>query len=156
MLDCKTCGAKGVKDGAGMVRCGSPDCWFHDVPIPASVWNSSPAQMEAVKPPETTMAFPCNGPVKEWPLPDTAVAEWQSTYPGLDVLTECRKARQWCIDNPLKRKTARGMTKFLGGWLMRANDRGGASRPPSRSGYQSFRSEPANIPESRSEPDFKY
>ena len=86
------------------------------------------------------MVFPCvgTGP-KEWPLAAAKLAEYEGSFPGLDVLAECRKARQWCLDNPKKRKTHAGMPKFLGGWLGKANDRprdappaGHHERPPDR------------------------
>jgi hypothetical protein len=32
--------------------------------------------------------------------------------------------RQWCIDNPTKRKTRRGIRKFIGGWLEREQNSG--------------------------------
>ena len=76
------------------------------------------------------MSFLTNGPgPKEWHLHQSKVDEYKESFPGVDVLAECKKARQWCIDNPTKRKTARGMTKFLGGWLAREQNRGGRSRP---------------------------
>lgn len=75
------------------------------------------------------LEFPTNGNVKSWSLRTSKLHEWESTYPGVDVLAECRKARQWVIDN--RRKTATGMPKFLNGWLSRANDRG---RPPNYQG----------------------
>lgn len=81
--------------------------------------------------PETGMAimvFPCVGRgTTEWPLTSAKVTEWQESYPGVDVLGECKKARQWCIDNPAKRKTASGMTKFLNSWLSRAQNAGGSN-----------------------------
>jgi uncharacterized protein YdaU (DUF1376 family) len=59
--------------------------------------------------------FPC---IKgEWSPSAGMVKEWQSSFPSLDVIAELRKARQWCIDNPPKRKTAKGMRRFVGAWL---------------------------------------
>ncbi len=52
------------------------------------------------------------------------VSEYRATFPGLDVEGECRKALQWTRDNPTRRKTARGMPKFLFGWLERAQNGG--------------------------------
>ena len=69
------------------------------------------------------LVFDCNGSPNAWPLTQAKVSQYQELYPGLDVLFEAKKARQWCIDNPARRKTARGMTKYLNGWLSRANDR---------------------------------
>lgn len=80
---------------------------------------------------ETQYSFPTKDG-KEWFLPDGKLAEWQETYPRLDVPSELRKARQWLLDNPAKQKTFRGMTRFLGAWLTRAQDSGrGARKEPS-------------------------
>ncbi len=71
---------------------------------------------------------------KEWSLTEAKVAEYQESFPGVDVLAECRKARQWIIDNPTKRKTARGMPAFLTRWLGRVQNSGragaGKDAPP--------------------------
>lgn len=78
--------------------------------------------------PPPVLVFPCSGdgPV-EWPLLQEKVDEYQVTYPGINVLAECRKARQWCIEAKSQRKTFRGMPKFLNGWLSRAQDRSGSN-----------------------------
>ncbi len=64
------------------------------------------------------MTFPCKGTgKKEWHLTADKLAEYIESFPGIDVLAECRKARQWCIDNAKNRKTPPGMPAFLGRWL---------------------------------------
>ena len=45
-------------------------------------------------------------------------------HPGVDILGEARKALAWANANPTKRKTARGMAKFLLSWMGRVQDRG--------------------------------
>lgn len=65
---------------------------------------------------------------EEWALTQEKLAEWERTYPMMDVQAECRKARQWLSDNPARRKTARGMDRFLGSWLSRAQDGGKYAR----------------------------
>jgi hypothetical protein len=72
------------------------------------------------------MVFICSGSPPKWSLPKTKLDEWQEAFPGVDVLGECRKALQWTRDNPSKKKTARGMPKFLFGWLERCQNRGGS------------------------------
>ncbi len=57
---------------------------------------------------------------ERWRLPQVKFEEYQNTYPTLDVEAELRKAGQWLSDNPKRRKTKKGMTRFLGGWLSRA------------------------------------
>jgi hypothetical protein len=58
----------------------------------------------------------------EWYLTQSQVDEWQEAYPDLDILAECRKALQWVRADKQRRKTKRGMGKFLTGWLNRATD----------------------------------
>jgi hypothetical protein len=63
-----------------------------------------------------------------WILTEAKVAEYKTTFPHLNVENEARKARQWLTDNPARRKTARGMTRFLFSWLERSqNSKGGGN-----------------------------
>ena len=74
------------------------------------------------------LAFPIVGPEGPvWTLSEHQGCEWVSLFPGVDVLAECRKAIAWVQAHPERRKTARGMLRFLVGWLSRATDRGGTA-----------------------------
>lgn len=53
------------------------------------------------------------------------VAEWELTFPGIDVRQELRKIRQWARDNPTRRKTAAGIRRHISAWLAKAQDRSG-------------------------------
>lgn len=55
------------------------------------------------------------------------IAEYEMAYPRIDVVAELRKARAWSIANPAQRKTPRGASKFVNGWLSRANEKGGGN-----------------------------
>lgn len=79
------------------------------------------------------LVFPTvgRGP-KEWHLTESKLAEYRESFPGVDVLVEAKKARQWCLDNPTKRKTAVGMPKFLGSWFGRAQNHGAPRGPHQR------------------------
>jgi hypothetical protein len=57
-----------------------------------------------------------------WHLPQSKLDEWNETFTGIDVESQLRMAAQWLKDNPSKRKTEKGMVKFLGGWLTRVQD----------------------------------
>lgn len=85
----------------------------------------------------TEFVFPCvgRGP-KEWTLTKEKLAEYVAAYPGLDVATECRKARQWCRDKTRQRKTYGGMPAFLTGWFNRAQNRGAGKAAPIEEGYR--------------------
>jgi len=79
------------------------------------------------------LTFPCAGKPSEYHLTDAQIDEWISLYAGVNVLAECKKALGW-IRAQSKRKTARGMPKFLTSWLGRACDRpsfGGSQRSDS-------------------------
>lgn len=65
----------------------------------------------------------------EYPVPVSFVEEMKKLYPAVDVEQQLREMRAWSIGNPSKRKTAKGMRKFMTGWLGRAQDKGG-SQPP--------------------------
>lgn len=85
--------------------------------------------------PETdpvAMTFPTVGNLAEWPLRLSKVAEYRTTFPGVDVDAALLQARQWCADNAKQRKTAAGMPKFLFGWLERRQNRSGPGQPPPR------------------------
>lgn len=75
---------------------------------------------------EALLIFLCNGKVKEWALTREKISEWEDSFPDTDVMACCRKALQWTRDK--QKKTARGMTAFLGGWIARSADRGECRR----------------------------
>jgi hypothetical protein len=74
------------------------------------------------------LAFPCDGPVQSWWVTQEQLAEWETLFPALAILAECRKALAWVKANPTKRKTARGMPAFLVNWFGRNQNSGGGSR----------------------------
>lgn len=92
------------------------------------------------------MAFPMVGKPgePEWPLHESKVAEWRESFPHLDVMAALRAARQWLRDNPARRKTDKGMAKFLGGWLARDQNRGTATARPA-SGFGGSRPAPQGL-----------
>lgn len=66
-----------------------------------------------------------------WTLSKSKLAEYVESFPGVNVEVEIRKARQWCRDNPSRRKTVAGMPKFLSAWLGKAQN---SSRSPAPTG----------------------
>lgn len=50
------------------------------------------------------------------------IIDWQRTYKDIDVDHELDRMRQWLDANPSKRKTERGMKRFINAWLSRANE----------------------------------
>ncbi len=64
---------------------------------------------------------------KAWLLTVAYVAELAGDFPNLDVPQQCRSARAWALANPSKRKTAKGMPRFLVNWMNEAVRRGQTS-----------------------------
>jgi hypothetical protein len=62
-----------------------------------------------------------------WEPEDADIIQWQKTYPAVDVFAELAKMESWLDANPSKRKTSKGIKRFVNSWLSRAQDRGGSS-----------------------------
>jgi uncharacterized protein YdaU (DUF1376 family) len=84
-----------------------------------------PADVRSAPP---LMTFSCTGPEKTWSLTQPFLDSLSADFDTLNVLAECRKAHAWNEANPGRRKTARGMPRFLAGWMTRAVSRN-ASTP---------------------------
>ena len=62
------------------------------------------------------------------------LALWDKCYPAVDVDGEIRKIIAWCDANPTKRKTRKGVERFINGWISREQDKGGSSYQRNSSG----------------------
>lgn len=61
----------------------------------------------------------------EHPVYQEDIDEWKKLYPSVDIIQELRKMKGWLDANPTKRKTKRGIKRFVNGWLSREQDKGG-------------------------------
>lgn len=87
------------------------------VSTPAAALSQPPKPLA-----EEVETFPCDGMAGIYTLRADQVSEWQKVFPHLDVAAECKKAGLWLKANPERRKTAKGMPKFLLAWLNRCQD----------------------------------
>lgn len=79
---------------------------------------------EPDKPASPLMVFPVVGDKnRNWDLTESYLSQLSENFPGTDVLAECRHAAAWCQANVGRRKTARGMNKFLTDWIIRSRQR---------------------------------
>ena len=76
------------------------------------------------------LEFPCDGKPKTWGLTESQLAQWRVLFPSLDVDAECRSALAWVLASAERRKTARGMQRFLVGWFDRSQNRGNGKGKP--------------------------
>lgn len=75
------------------------------------------------------VSFPTTGETKTWALREELLKQLRDLYPGIDVLLEAKKSLLWLESNPTRRKTVRGMPRFISSWMERAQNRGGGSGP---------------------------
>jgi len=59
--------------------------------------------------------------------------EWAGLYPAVDVMQQLRNMKGWLDSNPNKRKTSRGILRFINGWLAREQNRNGSVKNGSHS-----------------------
>ena len=97
--------------------------------IDASASCSEPnksASEQTLVPVDALLEFPTVGKATRWYLTQQHINDLTESFPDLDVLAECRKALGWIRNNMPKRKTPKGMPRFLFYWLSKSQDsRGG-------------------------------
>lgn len=74
--------------------------------------------------PEPIIKLPLNTG-EEYPIFQRNIDEFAELYPAVDVLQAMRGMRGWLLTNPAKRKTKRGINRFINSWLSREQDKGG-------------------------------
>lgn len=89
--------------------------------------SSISAEPEAASAP--VFALPLNDGT-EYSITEKQVEEWSRLYPAVDVMQNLRGMKGWLDSNPVKRKTRRGISKFINGWLARTQDKGGDKLKP--------------------------
>ena len=65
---------------------------------------------------------------QEYPITQSNINEWMSLYPAVDVMQALRNMKGWCISNPAKRKTKKGIQRFINNWLASEQNKGGTAR----------------------------
>lgn len=64
----------------------------------------------------------------DYNVPLSKIEKWTEAYPAVDVKQELRKMVAWLVANPQRKKTRRGVDRFINSWLSREQDRGGVFR----------------------------
>ena len=59
----------------------------------------------------------------DYPITKEQIAEWSTLYPAVDVKQECRTMKGWLLASPERRKTKRGILRFINSWLAREQDK---------------------------------
>ena len=80
--------------------------------------SSEPAEPPVIK-------IPLNDG-SEFPVYQKDIALWQETYQAVDVYQQLKEIRSWSDANPAKRKTQKGVRRFINMWLAKEQDKGGS------------------------------
>ena len=68
----------------------------------------------------------------EYDVPLSKIDSWKEAYPAVDIQQELRKMIVWLNANPQRKKTRKGIDRFINTWLSREQDKGGMYRSGSR------------------------
>ena len=94
---------------------------------PAQAPPAAPQPDEPV--PKPALTFPLAGKGETFAITEADIAEWQESFPGVDVHQALRHCLQWNRDNPNRRKTRNGIRRHITGWLAKAQNEARASPP---------------------------
>ena len=68
----------------------------------------------------------------DYNIPLSKIEKWKEAYPAVDIDQELHKMAAWLDSNPKRKKTRRGIDRFINTWLSREQDKGGVYRNSSR------------------------
>lgn len=86
--------------------------------------NTSCAEQASAPEPEPIITLPLNTG-DEYPFYQHDLDMFSQLYPAVDILQAMRGMRGWLLTNPTRRKTPRGIKRFVNSWLAREQDKGG-------------------------------
>lgn len=92
------------------------------------------------------------------PVLESELADWSHAFPAVDVRQHLRSMRAWLIANPTRKKTRRGVRRFIVSWLEREQNKGIAppphsKTPPQEDGFMQALRADLNRERARNEPD---
>lgn len=99
---------------------GLPKSMANPEPEPEPDYKDiSPGETDPVSSGQHVISLPCQDGTDCIFGPDF-IATLQTAYPQVDIVAQAKKAKAWLHANPSKKKTRRGMKKFLNNWLANA------------------------------------
>lgn len=87
--------------------------------------NTICPELEAAPDRKKAISLTLNDKTDYWIYEDQ-IDQWSELFPAVDVMQELRKMKSWLDSNPSRRKTKRGILRFVNGWLSKEQDKGKA------------------------------
>lgn len=88
--------------------------------VKKSIGQTVPAEAEPAR--KSIIGLPLNDGTA-YPVYEDQISEWQELYPGVDIKQQLRNMKGWCIANPTRRKTKKGILRFITSWLAKEQNR---------------------------------
>jgi uncharacterized protein YdaU (DUF1376 family) len=92
-----------------------------DVDVEKEKTNYSCAETSSAPPSVATL--PLIGKGKFFGITQSQVQAWSALYPAVDVMQQLRNMSGWLEANPTRRKTAKGILRFVVNWLAKEQNR---------------------------------
>ena len=99
----------------------------------------------------------------EWLPTQAEYLEYLRLYPSVDIIAEFRRMRGWCNGNPSKRKTRKGISRFVNAWLGKEQDKPSFAKNNQQQNKSNWydsrnigKSESDRVPETFSESDIVF
>lgn len=102
-----------------------PSIVLNDMVLNNRVLNTVCAEPEKPSSAQPVISLPLNDKTF-YNISETDIEDWKELYPAVDVMQELRKMKGWLDSNPTRRKTTRGIRRFINSWLSRAQDQSGS------------------------------
>jgi hypothetical protein len=67
---------------------------------------------------------------EDWYPTNEDIQTLRGLYPRVDLEQEMRSMEAWLYSNPQRRKTSRGMMRFVNNWLQKSNQRTAGRHSP--------------------------
>lgn len=84
--------------------------------------ETTPAPQEPKKPSSPVVITITLNDKTEYEITEDDVSEWKELYQAVDIMQELRKMKGWSDANPSKRKTRKGIKRFINSWLAKEQD----------------------------------
>ena len=84
--------------------------------------ETTPAQPEPKKSSSPVVITITLNDKTEYEVTEEDISEWKELYQAVDIMQELRKMKGWSDANPSKRKTRKGIKRFINSWLAKEQD----------------------------------
>jgi predicted phage replisome organizer len=121
------CNSNVTKCNSGVTKCNAEIEIEKEIEKDIYIKTSARSPGRQDSEPEADVAAIMLNDGTEWRPSQALFAEYVRLYPKVEVKQQFNEMRGWSLSNPEKRKTRRGVARFVNGWLSREQDSGGGN-----------------------------